>query len=920
MFTSALKSFNSNISANYQISPNPTVYSGPWKIHDAKKKSTGTAASVFIFDRKSLETRSNGLGRSSGSSNKRLNEDVIERLKREASNLTRLRHPSILQVLEPVEETRNGGLMFATEHLTASLSGLLREKDDLDNTTRAGSRTGRYMVEEADGTKRRKEVEIDELEVQKGLLQVAKGLEFLHESAGLVHGNLNPEAIYINAKSDWKISGLGYAGPPDSSESKSSLPPLAVSEVLYQDPKVPASVRLNLDYTSPDFAVDSNVSSAADLFSLGLIIVSLYNSPHTSPLQTHGNLTTYKKLLSSPSTTPSQGNNFLCSNPIPKDVLSHVLPRLITRRPAQRMDAREFQQSQYFDNILVSTIRFLESLPAKSPNEKSQFLRGLQRVLSEFPVSVLEKKLLGALMDELKDRELVPLILQNVFRILQRIPNGRRVFPEKIIPQLKEVFGTGSSKKPSERDPKKDAGLMVVLENMKLISSNCSGIEFKDGKLHITTYYLTTQLTFFFFEEILPLIRLGLDSPTHSLVDASIKCLPVMLPVLDFSTVKNEVFPPIAATFSRTSSLAIKVRSLEAFSILCGASKDADASDGLDDDLSGVVGNKATTPKAAILDKYTIQEKLVPSLKAMKTKEPSVMMAGLGVFRQVGVVADTEFLALEVLPVLWNFSLGPLLNLNQFNEFMALIKTISTRIEQEQSKKLQELSSASGSTGFQNGANEFSQSATGLGSPDTDGAGSFERLVLGKQVSSPNGEAIDMWGGAEHTPSKAAPQSMSPSFSWSSNNTGMAQQANFLAQPPGSGSRSITPDQKLSSIPSLTPATHSWQAPSNPRPPVQFPPMQPQPSSSIWGTPANSTVRPQMGASSPSLTSMSTMTSSNYMSGPTAAAPNYSSFSIPAPPTGGTGVLNVKPTSFQGIGPPQQPTQKQGLDKYESLI
>lgn len=339
------------------------------------------------------------------------------------------------------------------------------------------------MVQEPDGTRRRKDFEIDELEIQKGLLQVAKGLEFLHESAGLVHGNLSPEAIYINSKSDWKISGLGFAGPPDSSETRTSLPPLAVSEVLYQDPRLPPSVQLNLDYTSPDFALDSNVSSSADLFSLGLIIISLYNSPHVSPLQTHANLTTYKKLLSSPSTTPSQGNNFLCSKPIPRDVLSHVLPRLITRRAAQRMNAREFQQSQYFDNVLVSTIRFLESLPAKTQNEKTQFLRGLQRVLPDFPPSVLERKLLGALLDEMKDRELLPLLLQNVFGALSKIPNGHRAFPEKIIPRLKEVFGTGSGKGPVERDSKKDAGLMVVLENMKLIADNCSGMEFKEGWL-----------------------------------------------------------------------------------------------------------------------------------------------------------------------------------------------------------------------------------------------------------------------------------------------------------------------------------------------------------------------------------------------------------------------------------------------------
>jgi SCY1-like protein 2 len=340
------------------------------------------------------------------------------------------------------------------------------------------------MVEEADGTRGRRDLEIDELEIQKGLLQVAKGLEFLHESAGLVHGNLNPEAIYINAKSDWKVSGLGFAGPPSSTESRSSLPPLALSEVLYQDPRLPQSVQLNLDYTSPDFVLDSNVTTAADMFSLGLVIIALYNSPHVSPLQSHSNLSSYKKLLSSPSSTPSQGNNFLCAGAIPKDLLSHLLPKLITRRPAQRLNAREFQQSQYFDNILVSTIRFLESLPAKNANEKSQFMRGLQRVIPEFPPTVLERKVLGALLEELKDRELLPLTLQNVFAILQRVANARRTLPEKVIPRLKEIFFAHQSAKGTvqERDSKKDAGLMVVLENMNIVAENCPGKEFKDGE------------------------------------------------------------------------------------------------------------------------------------------------------------------------------------------------------------------------------------------------------------------------------------------------------------------------------------------------------------------------------------------------------------------------------------------------------
>jgi SCY1-like protein 2 len=202
MFSNALKSFTSNISSNYSISPQPTSVSGPWKIYDAKKKSTGKAASVFVFDKKSLEPPAGAGfgGRSAASGLKRAHDEVVERLKKEGSSLARLRHPSVLELVEPVEETRGGGLQFATEPVTASLAGLLQEKDEQEKAGGVGGRRSRYVIEEADGQKRRRELEIDELEIQKGLLQIAKGLEFLHESAGLVHANLTPEAIFINAK------------------------------------------------------------------------------------------------------------------------------------------------------------------------------------------------------------------------------------------------------------------------------------------------------------------------------------------------------------------------------------------------------------------------------------------------------------------------------------------------------------------------------------------------------------------------------------------------------------------------------------------------------------------------------------------------------------------------------------------------
>ena len=478
MFTSALKSFSSNITANYTISSTPSSTAGAWKVYDGTKKTTGKAVSIFVFERKSLEPQAGGLGgRSNGASMRKVHDEVVERLKKEASSLAKLRHPNVLELAEPIEDTRTGGLMFATEPISATLAGLLHNRDD---GSKLESSRGRYGVEDADGNP--KAAEIDELEIQKGLLQVAKGLEFLHESAGLVHGNLTPEAIYINQKSDWKISGLGFSGASDTSATASNTPPIALSEVMYHDPRLPRNLQLNLDYTSPDFVLDGKISASADMFSLGLVILALYNMPHESPLHTNGNVSAYKKLFASSSTIPAANNNFLCAKPLPRQLLTDVLPRLITRRPTQRMNAREFQQSQFFNNILVSAIKFLDSLPAKSANEKSQFMRGLPRILDQFPKSVLDKKVLPALLEETKDRELLALILLNIFAIIRILPSAGGSFQYKVLPRFRDIFLTPGTKVHSnDRDTLKEAGLVVVLDNMDLIVKCCSGKAFKDG-------------------------------------------------------------------------------------------------------------------------------------------------------------------------------------------------------------------------------------------------------------------------------------------------------------------------------------------------------------------------------------------------------------------------------------------------------
>lgn len=432
-------------------------------------------------------------------------------------------------------------------------------------------------------------------------------------------------------------------------------------------------------------------------------------------------------------------------------------------------------------------------------------------------------------------------------------------------------------------------------------------------------YELTLHST-----DILPIIFVCLESPTPTLVDAALRSLPTVLPVLDFSTIKNELFPVVAAIFSRTNSLAIKVRGLQAFVTLCGGSNDPGADDGLD----GLPGDKRKTSSSTALDKFTMQEKIVPLIKAIKTKEPAVMMAALNVLKVIGKIADADFVAMDILPILWSMSLGPLLDLKQFQSFMELIKTLSSRVEEEQIRKLQELGVGSGSSPAVN--DDFMSFGAIAGSSFHDATNGtteddFERLVKGN--TAPGGPANPLDSGWDNMSSTASVKSPgisgssstggratpTPAFSWSTPTpTTPATTSSFpsvKAQQPA-GFRTVTPD--LSRIEALSPSTTQFSQPLQPTPAnnsISSPPVQASTSSSInWGTgTSSSSVSNPWASSSTSSSTIPPITSSfgNLSLGQQQQRQTTaSSFSLPPPPG-----ANKTPTSSFSLAPPPGSSQ-----------
>lgn len=85
-----------------------------WKIYSGYKKSTKQEAAIFVFEKRMLERWSSRADR----------ELVLETLKRGVMQLTKLRHPQVLTVQHPLEESRDS-LAFATEPVFASLANVL---------------------------------------------------------------------------------------------------------------------------------------------------------------------------------------------------------------------------------------------------------------------------------------------------------------------------------------------------------------------------------------------------------------------------------------------------------------------------------------------------------------------------------------------------------------------------------------------------------------------------------------------------------------------------------------------------------------------------------------------------------------------------------------------------------------------------
>ncbi|XP_077400951.1 SCY1-like protein 2 isoform X2 [Vanacampus margaritifer] len=567
-----------------------------WRIYNGTKKSTKQEVAVFVFDKKMIDKYQ-----------KFDKDQIVDSLKRGVQQLTRLRHPRLLTVQHPLEESRDC-LAFCTEPVFASLSNVLGHWDNLPSPVPNDI----------------KEYKLYDVETKYGLLQISEGLSFLHSGVKMVHRNLCPENIVLNKSGSWKIMGFDFS--ISSSNPSDTDPKYSCKE---WEPNLPPLCLPNPEYLAPEYILSVSCDTASDMYSLGVVAHAIFNEGKpVFAVNKHDIFKSFSRQL-------DQLTNISPAllNKMPEEVREHV-KMLLSVTPDLRPDADQMTKIPFFNDVGAVTLQYFDSLFQRDNLQKSQFYKGLPKVLPKLPKRVVVYRILPSLTSEFVNPDMVPFVLPNVLLIAEECTKDEYV--RLILPDLTPVF--------KQQEPIQI--LLIFLQKMDLLLTKTPAEDIKSS--------------------VLPMVYRALEAPSVQIQELCLNIIPTFTNLIDYPSIKNSLIPRVKSACLQTSSLAVRVNSL-----VC---------------LGKIL---------EYMDKWFVVDEILPFLQQIPSREPAVLMGILGIYKctfshkKLGI--PKENLATKTLPHLVSLSIDSNLNLNQFNSFMVVIRELLSRMEAEHKTKLEQL-------------------------------------------------------------------------------------------------------------------------------------------------------------------------------------------------------------------------------------
>ncbi|CAI5517116.1 unnamed protein product [Closterium sp. Naga37s-1] len=265
---------------------------------------------------------------------------LLDIFRADAKVLQKLRHPGIVRVVEALDESK-WAMAMVTEPVFSSLANALGNLENLSTIPNELEK-----------------LELGQLEVKHGLMQLAETLSFIHRNANIIHRGINPESVFITKNGGWKLAGFGFSVPadqqPDPDEPAFLYPDFDVDDQVL--PLQPL-----LDYVAPELtrrptinrssaAASRDALASVDVFSLALLAFQLIARRRL--VHANNNLRTVSAALQQPWVQQVAGLRTESLAGIPME-LETDLRRMLAPEPAARPTASEFAGQSAFPHFLT---------------------------------------------------------------------------------------------------------------------------------------------------------------------------------------------------------------------------------------------------------------------------------------------------------------------------------------------------------------------------------------------------------------------------------------------------------------------------------------------------------------------------------------------------------------------------------------
>lgn len=427
---------------------------------------------------------------------------MLDIIKRGITQLTKIRHPQVLTVQHPVEESRES-LAFATEPVFASLANILGNTTNVPHPTPSNIRNYKLF----------------DVEIKYGIIQLTEGLTFLHNDVKLLHRNICPESIVINKSGAWKLFGFDFCILNQNPHDVKPSWPFQEYNSTWQPLTQPS-----LEYMAPEYALISSHSASSDIFSLGVLIYALH-STGGKPLRMFGkDYSAFKRYAND----LKQGKypNLSC---IPDGLIEYVKLMLNTT-PEMRPDIHQFVKIAYFDDVGVKTLSYLDSLFQWDNLQKSKFYKGLPQVIQKLPPRINMYRILPCLVKEFVNPPMIPFVLPNVLLIAENCTN--QDYTKYVLSHLKPVM---KIQEPIQI-------LLIFMQKMELLLKLTPPEDVKT--------------------DVLPMLYRALESDAQQIQELCLSVLPTFASLVDYPAMKNALLPRIKKLCTTTGLVSVRVNCL----------------------------------------------------------------------------------------------------------------------------------------------------------------------------------------------------------------------------------------------------------------------------------------------------------------------------------------------------------------------